>query len=121
MALSLHRNSAESRAINREDLQNGAVVQLVRIHACHAWGRGFESRPHRRTRVPIQYESGLFLFSYDSYIILYVIRFVSALHKSSSAFKVQRIPFHLSATTRHIQKRKHYLQLFLYTAIFVYL
>ncbi len=26
---------------------NGAVVQLVRIHACHAWGRGFESRPHR--------------------------------------------------------------------------
>jgi len=23
------------------------VVQLVRIHACHAWGRGFESRPDR--------------------------------------------------------------------------
>ena len=28
--------------------KNGAVVQLVRIHACHAWGREFESRPHRR-------------------------------------------------------------------------
>ena len=28
--------------------QKGAVVQLVRIQACHAWGRGFESRPHRR-------------------------------------------------------------------------
>ena len=28
-------------------LLTGAVVQLVRIHACHAWGRGFESRPHR--------------------------------------------------------------------------
>ena len=26
----------------------GAVVQLVRIHACHAWGREFESRPHRK-------------------------------------------------------------------------
>lgn len=26
---------------------NGAVVQLVRIHACHAWGHGFESRTHR--------------------------------------------------------------------------
>ena len=31
-------------------LKNGAVVQLVRIHACHAWGRGFESRPHRKKK-----------------------------------------------------------------------
>jgi putative component of membrane protein insertase Oxa1/YidC/SpoIIIJ protein YidD len=28
----------------------GLVVQLVRIHACHAWGRGFESRPDRGER-----------------------------------------------------------------------
>jgi hypothetical protein len=27
---------------------NGLVGQLVRIHACHAWGRGFESRPDRK-------------------------------------------------------------------------
>ena len=26
----------------------GPVVQLVRIHACHAWGREFESRPDRK-------------------------------------------------------------------------
>ena len=26
----------------------GLVVQLVRIHACHAWGREFESRPDRQ-------------------------------------------------------------------------
>ena len=26
---------------------SGAVVQLVRIPACHAVGREFESRPHR--------------------------------------------------------------------------
>ena len=26
----------------------GLVVQLVRIHACHAWGRWFESRPDRK-------------------------------------------------------------------------
>ncbi len=28
--------------------RTGLVVQLVRIHACHAWGRGFESRPDRQ-------------------------------------------------------------------------
>src|SRR5690554_6418682 len=28
----------------------GLVVQLVRIHACHAWGRGFESRPDRKIK-----------------------------------------------------------------------
>ena len=27
---------------------SGAVVQLVRIPACHAVGREFESRPHRK-------------------------------------------------------------------------
>ena len=29
-------------------LKNGAVVQSVRISACHAGGREFESRPHRK-------------------------------------------------------------------------
>ena len=26
----------------------GLVAQLVSAHACHAWGRGFESRPVRQ-------------------------------------------------------------------------
>ena len=27
--------------------EKATKVQLVRIHACHAWGHGFESRTHR--------------------------------------------------------------------------
>ena len=36
-------------AIERESIVGiiGALVQLVRIHACHAWGHGFESRTHQ--------------------------------------------------------------------------
>ena len=26
---------------------HGVLVQLVRIHACHAWGHGFKSRTYR--------------------------------------------------------------------------
>ena len=43
MFVTLHSQSG-----NIDGNQNtGAVVQQVRIHACHAWGREFESRPHR--------------------------------------------------------------------------
>ena len=35
---------------SESSLKDGLVVQLVRIHACHAWGRGFESRPDRKRR-----------------------------------------------------------------------
>ena len=39
---------------------NGLVVQLVRIHACHAWGREFESRPDRQqSKKPLR-KKGLF-------------------------------------------------------------
>ena len=37
-------------------LRVGVVVQLVRIHACHAWGRGFESRPYRKREEGVQNE-----------------------------------------------------------------
>ena len=41
----------EPRFPLKKDKANiGAVVQLVRILACHARGRGFEPRPHRQTK-----------------------------------------------------------------------
>ncbi len=44
--LSLHTQS-EMMATHKN---TGALVQLVRIHACHAWGHEFESRTHRRNK-----------------------------------------------------------------------
>ena len=43
--------------------EHGALVQLVRIHACHAWGHGFESRTHRIKSPATPMSSGRFLFS----------------------------------------------------------
>ena len=42
----------------------GAVVQLVRIQACHAWGRGFESRPYRKTSDFTICKIGCFFYHY---------------------------------------------------------
>ena len=52
-------------AIERESDKklNGALVQLVRIHACHAWGHGFESRTHRNNTLKplkVNHFQGLF-------------------------------------------------------------
>ena len=45
--VSLHSLNGKAQALKTFTLPFGALVQLVRIHACHAWGHGFESRTHR--------------------------------------------------------------------------
>ena len=43
--------------------QIGALVQLVRIRACHARGHEFESRTHRKEKTP-SIMVGVFLLEY---------------------------------------------------------
>ena len=59
-------------AIEREATKqklNGALVQLVRIHACHAWGHGFESRTHRESSDSLQ-NRGFFYYRYNIILVI---------------------------------------------------
>ena len=56
----------ERESVGRETIKIiGALVQLVRIHACHAWGHGFESRTHRNNNpnpLKVNHFQGIFFF-----------------------------------------------------------
>ena len=41
-------NAIREQHLGCKVLKNGALVQLVRIRACHARGQGFESPTHRQ-------------------------------------------------------------------------
>jgi murein DD-endopeptidase MepM/ murein hydrolase activator NlpD len=68
--------------------QNAAVVQLVRISACHAEGRGFKSRPLRQ--IKRQHESVAF-FAFWSLVMKFFLSFF--LFIWSSFLMAEDLPF----------------------------
>lgn len=62
-------------------LSHGVVVQLVRISACHAEGRGFESRPlrHRTTPCNTKVARGFLLSALEFFSRrIFIFRFLSS-------------------------------------------
>ena len=78
--LPLHRN----QEIKVASSNNGALVQLVRIRACHARGQGFESPTHRKKDGQKQ---SFFLFFYhyqiraNVYCVAYELCIMGAMSK----------------------------------------
>ena len=68
----------QSREKATKQKLNGALVQLVRIHACHAWGHGFESRTHRESSDSVRNRS---------FFITGTTSFLSSVHGWSSPFE----------------------------------
>ena len=72
------------RRLMSQERLNGVVVQLVRIPACHAGGRGFESRPYRGGESNIAIQKLCFLIA----IFFVYLRFTPFSSPSISRFHI---------------------------------
>ena len=80
--LSLHSQFHKELTLQK----NGVVVQLVRIPACHAGGRGFESRPYRKRAA--FYKAAFFV----SIRFFSWLEYLSVISPKARRFRVPSIP-----------------------------
>ena len=85
--------STFATAIGRDAIKRnfGALVQLVRIHACHAWGHGFESRTHRFLK-EIKKENPLILNESEDFLFMLNVLVYLFLHSIISPFQINSSP-----------------------------
>ncbi len=80
-------------------IYHGLVVQLVRIHACHAWGREFESRPDRKKLRKI----GAFLFM-EHFVYIIHSKKMNVFYKGYSTDPYRRLKQHNEGKTYYTKQ-----------------